>query len=820
MNPTYPSADAEQVQLQVLNQLTPILQLSPTQLYANFPVGQNRTIRLLDLDDLPSKSDTDETPLVGTLRVVSLLKKPRFTALSYVWGTSSTPHPDTLELRHSGGRSVKLEISTNCRDALRALRRKYGALRIWVDAICINQHNDPEKASQILLMEDIFSRATVVYAWLGPGTDASDRVMNWTNQFAQHDFINIASATYPPTLINRFGSRCLALYLMIVYYSRVIMDTGLAWTLLPVRLGKMVLLRQPRSQDISRRLTITGNIMRRLNVFLRQDDLYDLLNREWFWRAWTFQELILAPNVVLICGHNHLEWTKVVTSFMMYTTAARIPLPGDLDHRTLFTSIRAPWDDSKHFTVPGPILDLINVWMHTERTTKRKEQQEPRVFQSFTYASWLQGTGQEALELILMFSFVLLSILWETAVLSFLVYFLLIFFPAMNIGIVIILACPVGLGIFSVSSLYFPWHTLVLCLRPDFRGDSKTYLAGVLQAIRTRHATNDKDRSYAAYGALQRLGIRELSSPDYSKPLGQVYRELTRDMLRYNPTLIHLLMDAGISTSMGGPSWVPDWRIAAGRQWVRTNYIINPPELAATPSSAAWAEFRGNNKLVVRGIQHGVIKSCSGRFHRIRTSGRDPTSSADIWTATLMLTRWVANLIRDATNLEVYRPISNVVAKVLAADIDSKAGLDLTGEDFFTWYKVMTCGNLAFEERASIGFSPEHSENDAIGPVYDSHPQGGVAKHMTIQINNHLAGRRNLFITTNGFAGSGPDAMRPGDTVMLIAGIPVPMILRRVVSKHSETSGGKYYRIIGPAYIYGLMKGEGFGTYTQNITLV
>ncbi|OTA63590.1 hypothetical protein K449DRAFT_421695 [Hypoxylon sp. EC38] len=815
MNPTHPSADTKQVQLRALNQLTPIFQLSPAQLYANLPLGQNRTIRLLDLDGLPSKLDTDETPLVGTLRVVSLSMKPRFTALSYVWGAFSTPHPDTLELRHSGGQNVTLEISTNCRDALRALRRKYGALCIWVDAICINQHNNAEKESQIPLMEDIFSWATVVYAWLGPGTDASDRVMNWVCRVAQFKFLDIASAQYPPTSRNRLRNNLISVYHMLVLYFRATIDVFLGLILSPITYA-MLKSGQRVPSYIRRSYSITEHIEQLLGDLVHPDDLYEFSNNEWFWRAWTFQELILAPNVILVCGHHHLEWTRFIAAFKIYSL---VGVHSD--------SIRSPQRISEYRVVPQSMFHLIHIWIHTKR------QLEPQGLHYFTYESWLGGDIQKYYALIHFYKCRLLVHLCVAILVAspFLIAFILVR-DGMTRRLVIVFttfmrrtSSTIMLNLTTNGPP--PWLLLLESLKANDRGHEKLYLAGIVQAIRTRHTTNDKDRSYAVYGVLQRLGVKELSNPDYSASLDQVYKELVMDLLRYKHALIHLLIDAGISTGIGRPSWVPDLRIVADRQWVRSDYIIKPVERAATPTSSAWVEFGRNDELVVTGIPKGTITFCSARLRRIETTGTDPPGSADMRAATLMLTRWLAGLIREAPNIEAYQPICKAAAKVLAADIDSKIGLDLTGEDFFTWYKVLTCSKLALEERAGPGFeghgpSPEDSEDNDIGQVYDSHLQGDVAKDMTIKICNHIAGRRNVFITTNGLAGSGPEAMSSGDIVMLIAGIPVPMILRQVVADGGEIRDSLTYRIIGPAFVLGLMKGEGFETDTQteNIILV
>jgi hypothetical protein len=45
---------------------------------------------------------------------------------------------------------------------------------IWVDAVCINQNDDPEKKHQIGLMSKIYSQANRVIIWLGEAADDSD----------------------------------------------------------------------------------------------------------------------------------------------------------------------------------------------------------------------------------------------------------------------------------------------------------------------------------------------------------------------------------------------------------------------------------------------------------------------------------------------------------------------------------------------------------------------------------------------------------------------------------------------------------------------
>ncbi len=63
--------------------------------------------------------------------------------------------------------SSGLLISTNLRDALRSVRHPSLPTQLCVDAVCINQQDDAERSSQILLMPRIYHRAPAVLLWLG-----------------------------------------------------------------------------------------------------------------------------------------------------------------------------------------------------------------------------------------------------------------------------------------------------------------------------------------------------------------------------------------------------------------------------------------------------------------------------------------------------------------------------------------------------------------------------------------------------------------------------------------------------------------------------
>ena len=90
-----------------------------------------------------------------------------YEALSYAWGD-----PDkTVEITVSG---FSINITENTHAALRRLRDHYFERILWIDALCIDQSNKQEVATQFLFMARIYSEASRVLVWLGEAANGSD----------------------------------------------------------------------------------------------------------------------------------------------------------------------------------------------------------------------------------------------------------------------------------------------------------------------------------------------------------------------------------------------------------------------------------------------------------------------------------------------------------------------------------------------------------------------------------------------------------------------------------------------------------------------
>lgn len=124
-------------------------------------------------------ASSTESPVIADL-FVERLQSPHvhYNALSYTWGDSSS-----IEVIVVNGRETP--FTKNLRLALQNLRQRSQSsgdpIRIWVDSICINQHNMTERNEQGAQMGRIYSQARCVAIWLGDASETSKAAMQLLN---------------------------------------------------------------------------------------------------------------------------------------------------------------------------------------------------------------------------------------------------------------------------------------------------------------------------------------------------------------------------------------------------------------------------------------------------------------------------------------------------------------------------------------------------------------------------------------------------------------------------------------------------------------
>jgi hypothetical protein len=193
-----------------------------------------------------------------TLEEYDLDNAPPYAALSYAWGLPITTR--SMFCQNPGSNMASFSISEH---VLEALNRLFGFVpkrhKIWIDAICIDQGNPTEKAHQIAAMPRIYSQAHEVLCWLGAEENKSDLVMQKLPSMAEWQRQHFADP---------------------------MVGLDLKRSQVPI---------EPPDQEL------WGCMMA---FFLRP----------WFRRLWVVQEILMARELVLVCGGRAISWDSLVAA--------------------------------------------------------------------------------------------------------------------------------------------------------------------------------------------------------------------------------------------------------------------------------------------------------------------------------------------------------------------------------------------------------------------------------------------------------------------------------------------------------------------------
>jgi hypothetical protein len=755
----------------------------PSLLYATLPLQSGSLqIRVLDLCCPKDVSAADD--LTGTLRVVDLADSPAFTALSYVWG-SYADNPDTLRC---GG--FDLPITETCREGLVALRQQYGAITIWVDAICINQSDDSEKASQIGLMEQIYTWASTAYIWLGPGDERSERAIKGLRRLSQTQRVTSVGM---PWIDPRGRPRSVTGDVVRSSISIAAFRYTSFFRFLWIELGIQRFLR--------RRIP-------RLQQFFGAADLVYLLDRPWLQRVWTFQEVILSSNPVIVCGGHSISWRQLHQG---------LDYVGSKENRVRLGILHGPWGPDTpdlDWTVFSYSLNsdalarwrsLLLVW----RSIVRPVTWNGRVLRGLTTSGG--ATGPQACSvhdyeehqvklrkilragslLAVMCTLALESILVTAAVRVTSNYHLQTthggqFLAGILIALVVIhsLFAAMFFGSLPVQSqeVWTPDGPGP----PDQGGDIT--LIGVLDALRTRQASRPEDKAFALHGVLRRLGA-SFQPVAYDKSLGRVYQELFRDLVRWRKSLVILLADVGTPLD-GAPTWVPDWSTLAARQWCQR--AVYSPIRNSEPNPYLLVEWRSDDELVVNAVLLGKSSYCSGPIVGSTDAGSTASTTESLRRTVTVLVEWIKAVRRDAPLGQPYESIPLAVFHCLRGreqpgDTETET-VQVSEATFNDWYRIFSDGT----QTEGTGTAPAA---DAVDAVLEQLRQNTEAREFTQRICEVLSGRRGLFLSRDGHIGSGPPHMERGDVIAIVGGVCMPLVLR--------PQGADAYSVVGPAFVCG-----------------
>lgn len=223
-----------------------------------------RSFRLLTI--LPGlREDTIATRLFTAELPVVSGGLPRYDALSYVWGTQA----DKLQINCNG---QMIDVTRNLHSALVQLRNEHGEHVIWIDQLCINQDDAEERSREVAIMGQIYGLAQAVIVWLGPSDSDTLKIFDLFHKLGRlRDFE--ASEVYDLALGDQSHH---------IESSIKTTEDNDTRTRIPPRFPPGA-----------------ASIWRAVERFL---------DRPWFFRVWTYQEIVLSKSCTVYCGPCKISW--------------------------------------------------------------------------------------------------------------------------------------------------------------------------------------------------------------------------------------------------------------------------------------------------------------------------------------------------------------------------------------------------------------------------------------------------------------------------------------------------------------------------------
>lgn len=583
-------------------------------------------------------------------------------------------------------------------------------------------------------------------------------------------------------------------------------------------------------------------------------DLESLLSKEWLNRAWTFQELILSTNPIIIEGTTSIEWTTLHRGLYYYR---RLNLYGAEILSESFNNSRPPVLPFLYSASHDEWDSLNRLWMNISRPNHSG----PAISRNFCDNSGWSIAGYERLHMpkfqmkFFLAIWTLIHAISSPCVNGLIVVYAWLsscthrfprqhtLFPSESMRKSLILE-RIIVGFIMSCCIIFGIPTTAAIRGGEV--EQSFDLITLIHALRTRITTEPKDTVFALYGILRHLGVY-MPKPDYEKSLGQIHHELYLALLRHRPSCINLLSDAG-SESIGGvtPSWVPNFSSAGKRSFLPSDYIYRANRQADVYWVREWKETTkttfvlSENKLIVRGRWAGFVQFSSGSFPKFDSDveSQDPQALIDqlLFPAWVLLRWWPLVLSRDGSSTlgrsekelildTIFIPETCPTQPILR-DLEAMRPRRRDQPPEKLPLSRLHIADL-FHERAELyekskthaaattgaGHEPEPASMDRKDfsnwdddDLYSSFisiqallAKSIVLRKEVLRICRHFDGRRGIFFSQKAGIGTGPPTVRYGDQIANIAGVEVPLVLREV-----GRGGSGLYQVVGPAYMDGM----------------
>lgn len=366
-------------------------------------------------------------------------------------------------------------------------------------------------------------------------------------------------------------------------------------------------------------------------------------------------------------------------------------------------------------------------------------------------------------------------------------------------------------------------------------GKKPILLSDLLAEARDLRSSDPKDAVFGLYGMLEKLQI-SVPPPDYTKSVVEIYTEATKTAIENDSSLDILLQCSGAETLTQLPSWVPDWS-SPRKNGLGSSFGVGDDFKASGRSCASFyflddceSVHERHEILCVKGISIDVLNYCAPEMYLAHEIGREldaenqthenlqPRLVSELhaivaaWRAAISklsqyptgenaLQAFSRTVILDQSRFPLFQnlyPSLNVLKGSTQWHHSQLAGSPQIGESDDEYENRLT---EAFEEDFLEQAGRKTTENNKTSETkyvprsLEITEDAAAFQHMA-----SIYSRNTRFFTTEkGYMGLGMPVVHIGDEVILVTGVSIPLIAQKV--------GGRY-RLLGPAYVHGVMDGE------------
>lgn len=258
------------------------------------------------------------------------------------------------------------------------MRRRDTSRWLWIDAICINQKDDEEKSSQVGIMRQIYERAFQTIVWLGEKprrTGGMRRTRFKADKTHSCELEEVSQQSSPPRGIPSSWDPFDICKLMVSKRGKAYFATK--YTSPTLNLTKEDIAIQQKAyeeaveaayehggvlnpefderymtqwfhdhrgmssgESLAKSLGVGGSLQSDENSFVDFQDAFAelerLLRRPWFQRMWVLQEIAVAPKVIVQCGNSTIKWqTSAISTIVLHrvSQAQRVPAGSHLSSK-------------------------------------------------------------------------------------------------------------------------------------------------------------------------------------------------------------------------------------------------------------------------------------------------------------------------------------------------------------------------------------------------------------------------------------------------------------------------------------------------------